>query len=431
MTARLFTAIGSLGHRFLRQSGGSVAPLLALALVPIIGTVGVAVDYSRASDVRTKLQAAIDSAVLAGAYDGTANWTQTALNMFNSQIPSHAAVAAPSFTKVEDKIYSGQVSGTITTNIVGLLGFASMNVSVVAKAAVGNVPDDSCMLTLDHGQPLSHVSLSFGGSPNVNLKSCGLRSNTSMSCNGHSGGSSASISAGATSGCAEPQSQASVLPDPFATVAGNITKVCGGLTTGATWVPGSLPAGLKTVSMTGYTEYHVCGDLKVSGNGYLTGAAPSADSVIVIENGSLIVDKDSSISTLRTAIVLTGNNAQDSSIHFPNGNGQSATLTISPPTNVDNPWQSFSLYQDPALTNGVDNTWGPGANLYADGVVYLPNSDVVMHGNAGSSNKRCTKVVTNTFESKGSVNLNFEQTEQSCSDLGMKKWSDVKVHLVQ
>ncbi|MDQ2955024.1 MAG: pilus assembly protein TadG-related protein, partial [Pseudomonadota bacterium] len=71
MTARLFTALGSLGRTFLRQSGGGVGPMLALALVPIVGAVGAAVDFSRASDVRTKLQAAVDAAVLAGAHDGT------------------------------------------------------------------------------------------------------------------------------------------------------------------------------------------------------------------------------------------------------------------------------------------------------------------------------------------------------------------------
>ena len=431
MTAPMRTALGSLACRFLLQSRGSVAPLLALALVPIVGLVGAAVDYSRASDVRTKLQAAMDSAVLAGAHDGTANWTQTALNVFNSQIPANAAVATPSFTLGDNKIYSGQVGGVITTNFVGLLGFSSLNVVVAAKATQGEVPDDSCLLTLDQGQPLSHVSMTFNGNPNVNLNGCGLRSNTSMRCNGHSGGSSASLAAGSSSGCDNPQSGAPPLPDPFATVAVNITKLCGGLATGATWVPGTLPAGVRTVSMTGYTEYHICGDLTVSGTGFLTGSAPSGDSVIVIENGGLIVANHAAITSLRTAIVLTGNNAYPSSIDFPNGNGKSATLTLSPPTNLNNPWQGFSLYQDPALNNGVNNTWGPGANFFADGIVYLPNSNIVIHGNAASSNQQCTKVVANSFTSNGSVNLNFAQSQQSCTNLGVRKWSDVKVHLVQ
>ena len=431
MTARLSSAIGSLSRHFLWQSGGSVAPLLALALVPIIGSVGAAVDFSRASDVRAKLQAAVDAAVIAGAHDGTANWTQTALNIFNSQIPKDTSVAPPSFTVDSDKIYSGQINAVISTNFVGLLGFSSLNISVVAKATQGGVPDDSCMLTLDHGRPLSHVSMQFGGAPRVNLNGCGLRSNTSMSCNGHSGGSSASIASGSTSGCEAPKANADPLPDPFATAATNITKLCGGLATGATWIPGSPPASLRTVSKNGFTEYHVCGDLTVSGTGYLTGAAPAADSVIVIENGSLIVPNNSSISTLRTAIVLTGNNARPSSIEFPNGNGQSATLRISPPTTVNNPWQGFSLYQDPALTNGINNTWGPGANFFADGIVYLPKSNVVMSGNAASSNQHCTKIVANTFTTNGSVNLDFAQNEQSCIDLGVRRWSDVKVHLMK
>ena len=83
------------------------------------------------------------------------------------------------------------------------------------------------------------------------------------------------------------------------------------------------------------------------------------------------------------------------------------------------------------MTNGVNNTWGPGANFFADGIVYLPNSNIVIHGNAASSNQQCTKVVANSFTSNGSVNLNFAQSQQSCTNLGVRKWSDVKVHLVQ
>jgi hypothetical protein len=62
-------------------------------------------------------------------------------------------------------------------------------------------------------------------------------------------------------------------------------------------------------------------------------------------------------------------------VEFPNGNGKEATLTVSPPTNSTNPWAGMSIYQDPALTTGVNADWGPGANLAANGVVYLPQPD--------------------------------------------------------
>ena len=50
--------------RFLENRRGGVAPLLAIALVPLMGAVGVAIDYSQANATRTAFQAALDSTAL-------------------------------------------------------------------------------------------------------------------------------------------------------------------------------------------------------------------------------------------------------------------------------------------------------------------------------------------------------------------------------
>lgn len=47
--------------RFLRNRDGGVAPLLALAALPLMAATGAAVDYSRANSTRTALQAALDA----------------------------------------------------------------------------------------------------------------------------------------------------------------------------------------------------------------------------------------------------------------------------------------------------------------------------------------------------------------------------------
>ena len=90
-----------------------------------------------------------------------------------------------------------------------------------------------------------------------------------------------------------------------------------------------------------------------------------------------------------------------------------------------------SLYQDPALTNGVNDTWSSGANFNADGVVYLPNANVATDGNTVSSNSQCTKFVMNSLTTNGSVNLSFDQTISSCAAIGMKQWSGISVRLVK
>jgi Flp pilus assembly protein TadG len=64
--------IGSLPEmirRFRRDRRGNVLMLFGLALVPLMGVVGVAIDYSRASNARQALNSAIDSAALMAARD--------------------------------------------------------------------------------------------------------------------------------------------------------------------------------------------------------------------------------------------------------------------------------------------------------------------------------------------------------------------------
>src|SRR5476651_911643 len=56
-TSMLFT-------RFWNNRQGSVAPMLGIALIPLLGAVGAAVDYSQASATRTAFQNALDSTAL-------------------------------------------------------------------------------------------------------------------------------------------------------------------------------------------------------------------------------------------------------------------------------------------------------------------------------------------------------------------------------
>ncbi len=53
--------------RFLQDRRGGVAPMFAIAVIPVLGLVGAAVDYSRANSVRAGLQSALDATSLAMA----------------------------------------------------------------------------------------------------------------------------------------------------------------------------------------------------------------------------------------------------------------------------------------------------------------------------------------------------------------------------
>lgn len=427
----LFARASDLVSLFRHRVDGSIAPIAALLLIPVMTAVGAAVDYSRANKFRSGMQVALDAALLAGARDGTSNWAQAALDVFNANLPAQAkfgSATATSFTQEAAAVYKATVSGSVPTSVLGILNISS--IAVVARAtATASEADNSCLLTLDHGQPTSHVSLALNGAPIVNLAGCSIRSNTSLDCNGHDGNLTKGIAAGVTGDCGRPQSNALPVPDVYAGLAGNISAPqCGSYRPGVTWVPGSPPGGtgVRTVTNGGRTEYHICGDLTLESGSF----APGADALIVIENGSLNIAGNASASIARTAVILTGDNSYPSSINFPTGNGNAASLALSPPLDASNPWQGVALFQDPSLTKSVDNKWGPGANFSADGLVYLGNSNVVTDGNTASSNAKCSKFVMNSFVTNGNVNLDFNQSAASCAAIGLKQWGGIVVHLI-
>ncbi len=382
------------------------------------------------------MQVALDSAMLAGAKDGSSNWSQVALNVFTANVAKQAGAGisfSTSFSQSSGSVYQGAVSASVPTAFLGLVHISSLHIGVTTTA-IASEPDNSCVLTLDKGQSnMSHVALSLNGAPVVNLSGCSIRSNTALNCNGHDGNATKSIAGGAISACGNPKPYAGSVPDIYGSMASNITTQCGTSRPGVNWTAGTIPtgSGVQTVTVNGRTEYHICGDLNLSGTGSLTGSTPTADALIVIENGSLNVANNAAVSVARTGIVLTGDNSVPSAVNFPNGNGKTGSLTLSPPLDPSNPWQGVALFQDPKLTNNVDNKWGPGADFNADGLVYLGNSNVVTDGNTASSNAKCSKFVMNSFTTNGKVTLDFDQTVASCAAIGLKQWGGITVHLSQ
>ena len=66
--------------RFLQSRDGGVAPFLALAIIPLMGFTGAAIDYSRASSARTAMQSALDATAL--------NLSKTSQGQNSAQIQS-------------------------------------------------------------------------------------------------------------------------------------------------------------------------------------------------------------------------------------------------------------------------------------------------------------------------------------------------------
>src|SRR5262245_66124852 len=94
-------------RRFSQDGRGSIAMVFALALIPIMVAVGAAIDYSRANSVKAVLQATLDSALLAGAKDGSSSWAQVAQNVFQANLSAKSSASlTPTFSLGNNGAYT-------------------------------------------------------------------------------------------------------------------------------------------------------------------------------------------------------------------------------------------------------------------------------------------------------------------------------------
>jgi Flp pilus assembly protein TadG len=132
--------------RILKDRKGGVAPLLALAIIPIVGAVGAAIDYSRANLVRTSMQNALDSTALMLSKDAQ-GLTSDQLNqktdsyfkaMFTRPEASNVQVTQQLSTPVQGN-FNLKLTGTATvaTMFWRLLGQDQINVTATGEVTWG------------------------------------------------------------------------------------------------------------------------------------------------------------------------------------------------------------------------------------------------------------------------------------------------------
>src|SRR6476661_3342923 len=120
--------------RFLSNTRGGVAPLMAIVAVPVLAAVGMAVDYTRANAARTAFQVSLDATALmlsknAANEDSTALQTQ-ATNTFNA-LYKHPEVnnttVTPTYTADAGSKLTLQGTAAINTNFLGVIGIIKID----------------------------------------------------------------------------------------------------------------------------------------------------------------------------------------------------------------------------------------------------------------------------------------------------------------
>jgi Flp pilus assembly protein TadG len=131
--------------RFWNNRYGGVAPMFALTIVPLIGAVGAAVDYTRANAARTALQASLDSTALlvskTAANQTPAELQTTATDAFNAMF-IRSDVQNAQVTAIYSSAGGSKVtlngSATVPTDFLNVLGFSSINITASTTAKWGN-----------------------------------------------------------------------------------------------------------------------------------------------------------------------------------------------------------------------------------------------------------------------------------------------------
>jgi Flp pilus assembly protein TadG len=143
-------------RRFGRAAEGNIAVTFAIALLPILGFIGAAIDYSRANLARSSMQAALDSTALMVAKDlssgliSTSDISTKANGYFAALYTSKEAqlikdsngqAVTATYNAVNGSLGSTvqlNVSGDIRTDFKYMFGFPTMNFNTSSTTAWGN-----------------------------------------------------------------------------------------------------------------------------------------------------------------------------------------------------------------------------------------------------------------------------------------------------
>jgi Flp pilus assembly protein TadG len=191
-------ALADTGRKFADDARGAVAVLVALAAVPLIGSIGIGVDSARGYIAQSRLSAAVNAAALAGGNSFFASTRDDDIRMiFHTNFPDGylgASVSGPTIIADEtNQKITVSANATIPNSFMQLFGSDSVTVSASAEVTrkmkalevVLSMDISGSMGTKDPGQTMTRLAASqqaakelinilFGGDTSKDLLNIGL-----------------------------------------------------------------------------------------------------------------------------------------------------------------------------------------------------------------------------------------------------------------
>lgn len=366
----------------------------------MVGFVGASVDYSRVNALKTKMQGAMDAAVIVGARDGTSNRDTVAQQMFAANAGSQSS-AVPTFALNADGSYSGTATTGLATEFMGLLGISSVNVTVKATAKSADpTARPFCVMALNATAP-SALKLNGNSSVKIAAPQCTVLVNSSADpAVDTSGNASINSAENCFVGKVSTSGNSSVSPPPDAVCKPKLDPFAGypKLTPGAcNHTNFSATGGTLTLQPGVY-----CGGIKISGASTTVTFAPG---LYIIKDGPLSSSGGGSLTGNGVTFYLTGTDA---------GLQISGTADWHLVASNSDPLPSFVFFLDPAGPSGLAaaaSMISGSGELYFEGVIYLPKQLLSITGNGTALGAApFTSYIADTlkFSGNGSLTINMD-----------------------
>lgn len=394
--------------------GGNVSLLFGLSLVPFVGAIGVAVDYTQASSVRTEMQSALDAAALSviKTADGSsaAQVQNEALGFFQGSFNRKEAMnvqVAPQYDAGSSTLTIAG-SATVPTPFMKILGFSSVTVGASSKAMLKAKQWPVCVLVTD--PTAKHTFMATNGSK-VDFENCMVQVNTQNwdaveardtsyihSVNGENC-FVGDIHYGNITPAKSPT--CSLFADPFAAFKIPLPATCTKANTG---VVVSKPATL--------TPGTFCGGLTISASSTLN------PGLYVIKDGDLnISGSATNVTADGVTFILTGKGAGVTI-------STAGTVTITP-ASVANAGQfaGFSFFLDQNTAGYLSASTVSAAKMKATGVMYLNGQQLVVNKNANLTVTPGSIIASYILPDSATITLNGLSSPPSNAEVAMQKQS--------
>ncbi|WP_188311890.1 pilus assembly protein TadG-related protein [Salinarimonas soli] len=356
-----------------------MAVVFALALIPMAGMVGAALDYSRLSSEQARLQALADRAAIAASLAPDTSDTQriaVASSFFPPPPPPTPGAPTPDPAKPTLAVAVDGAKVTITTTspvkpaVMGLMGMDYMQARVSTSAVQITTGRPVCVLAL---HPTARDAISFAGNTTFVADGCAIHAN---STSGSAVSSQGSAVAKAWSFCAVggvsgsnftvtsptaggPKGGCFRQKDPFKNLAAPSIGVCTNQTTNVSVQPNQN----KTLDPGTY-----CGGIDLKGTVTLRAGT------YVIKGGTLSIASQANVTGEGVTFYLT-----DTGASFDiNGGG---TVKLEAPASGD--YRNMLIIQNPASNAGATNKLNGNASMTVKGAIYTPTQTVAVTGTGG------------------------------------------------